>query len=55
MTYGNYSFTVPFNATIPMFIKSGSIVHYQNVYALRARDLNNNFTLLIALDSNLSA
>ncbi|KAL4493952.1 hypothetical protein ABPG72_021969 [Tetrahymena utriculariae] len=50
---GDHCFQVPFDAVVPMYIKSGKIVHLQDrKNTLRSRFLDNRFTLLIALDEN---
>jgi len=46
----NITVPAPFNATTPVFIKGGSIIHTQNVEKIRRTDdLDNIFKLVVAL------
>jgi len=47
----NMTVQAPLNTTLPVFIKSGSIVHTQNVYGIvSSADLDNKFNLIVALN-----
>lgn len=43
---------VPFDTRCPLFILGGKIVHIQEQKVMRSRELNNAFTLMIALDEH---
>ncbi|EAR88115.2 family 31 glycoside hydrolase (macronuclear) [Tetrahymena thermophila SB210] len=50
---GEHCYEVPFDSVLPLYIKSGKIVHIQDKQkVLRSRFLDNTFTLMIVLDEN---
>ncbi|EAR88123.1 family 31 glycoside hydrolase (macronuclear) [Tetrahymena thermophila SB210] len=50
---GEHCYEVPFDSVLPLYIKSGKILHIQDKNkVLRSRFLDNRFSLLIALDQN---